>query len=263
MVKTSFLRGLMAAACILPLAACAGGGAGGGRAIDTNYVARDVNTLYSLAKQNLDRGSYSRAALIFAEVERQHPYSVWARRAQLMGAFAHYQANDYAEAIGAANRFLAIHPGNKDAPYANYLIAMSYYNQIEDISRDQRITEQARDTFGELVRRYPNSRYAADARIKIDLVNDQLAGKEMEVGRFYQDTRRWIPATVRFQNVIDDYQSTSHVPEALHRLVESYLALGVPEEAQKAAAVLGASYPDSTWYERSYRLMRQYNANQS
>ena len=259
MVKQHLLRGLLVAACALPIAACAGGG-GGNRAIDTNYVARDVNTLYALGKQNIDSGRYSRAALIFAEVERQHPYSVWARRAQLMGAFAHYMANDYSEAVSAANRFLAVHPGNKDAPYANYLIAMSYYNQIEDISRDQRITELARDAFGELVRRYPASPYAADARIKIDLVNDQLAGKEMEVGRFYQDTRRWIPATVRFQNVVDDYQSTAHVPEALHRLVESYLALGVPQEAQKAAAVLGASYPDSVWYQRSYRLMREYNA---
>ncbi|MEN3972204.1 outer membrane protein assembly factor BamD [Sphingomicrobium sp. XHP0235] len=261
MAKIRFTRGLMAAALVLPLAACAGGG-GGNRAIDTSYVARDVNTLYSLAKQNLDDGRYDRAALLFAEVERQHPYSVWARRAQLMGAFSYYMARDYVETVSAANRFLAIHPGNKDAPYANYLIAMSYYQQIEDISRDQKITEQARDAFGELVRRYPNTRYAADARIKIDLVNDQLAGKEMAVGRFYQDSRRWIPATVRFRNVVDDFQTTAHVPEALHRLVESYLALGVPEEAQKAAAVLGASYPDSEWYERSYELMQDYRADQ-
>ena len=241
----------------LPLGACAGGGAQDS-SLDTDYVARDVNTLYALAKDNLDRGRWDRAAALFAEVERQHPYSIWARRAMLMSAFAHYQGNAYNETVQAAQRFLTIHPGNKDAPYANYLIAMSYYKQIEDVSRDQRITEQAKAAFGELIRRYPTSPYAGDARLKVDLVNDQLAGKEMEVGRFYQDTRRWLPATIRFQNVIDNYQTTSHAPEALHRLVESYLALGIPTEAQKAAAVLSANYPESEWYQRSYRLMQRH-----
>ncbi|MCJ7421496.1 outer membrane protein assembly factor BamD [Sphingomicrobium astaxanthinifaciens] len=247
---------LAAALLALPLSACAGGSAT--EAVDTAYVARDVNTLYALGKQSADRGQWSRAAVVFAEVERQHPYSVWARRAQLMSAFSHYMDRNYPEAVSAAQRFLSIHPGNKDAPYAHYLIAMSYYRQIEDISRDQKITSQARDAFGELIRRYPNSRYAADARIKVDLVNDQLAGKEMEVGRFYQDNRRWLAASIRFRKVIDDYQTTSHAPEALHRLVESYLALGIPAEAQKAAATLGANFPDSKWYERSYRLMQDH-----
>ncbi|MCM8557729.1 outer membrane protein assembly factor BamD [Sphingomicrobium sediminis] len=245
------------AAIALPLGACAGGG--GGNALDTNYVARDVNTLYALAKDRLDSGNWNRAAELFEEVERQHPYSVWARRAQLMGAFAHYQSGSYTDAVSAAQRFLTIHPGNKDAPYAHYLIAMSYYRQIEDISRDQKITQQSKDAFEELVRRYPNSQYAADARIKIDLVNDQLAGKEMAVGRFYQDSRRWIPATIRFRNVVENYETTAHAPEALHRLVESYLAIGVPEEALKAAAVLGANHPDSIWYERSYELIQEHH----
>ncbi|WP_265587115.1 outer membrane protein assembly factor BamD [Sphingomicrobium arenosum] len=252
------IRAALSAAIIaLPLSACASGG--GTEAIDTAYVARDVNTLYALGKENADRGNWDRAALIFSEVERQHPYSVWARRAQLMSAFSHYMDGNFPETVSTAQRFLSIHPGNKDAPYAHYLIAMSYYRQIEDISRDQKITSQARASFGELIRRYPNSRYAADARIKVDLVNDQLAGKEMEVGRFYQDNRRWLAASVRFRKVIDDYETTSHTPEALHRLVESYLALGIPAEAQKAAATLGANFPDSKWYERSYRLMQEHS----
>ncbi|WP_407696054.1 outer membrane protein assembly factor BamD [Sphingomicrobium lutaoense] len=226
--------------------------------LDTQYVARDVNTLYALAKDRADRGQWKQAAALFLEVERQHPYSVWARRAQLMGAFAHYMSKDYIESVGAAQRFLTIHPGNKDAPYATYMVAMSYYQQIEDIERDQKITQQARDAFQTLVRRHPNTRYAADARLKLDLINDHLAGKEMEIGRFYQQQRNWLPATMRFRNVIDNYQTTSHAPEALHRLVESYLALGIPAEAQKAAAVLGANYPESKWYDRSYKLIQRY-----
>ena len=173
-------------------------------------------------------GNYEDAAKLFDEVERQHPYSVWARRAQLMSAFSYYMAQKYPDAISSAQRFLTIHPGNKDAPYANYLIAMSYYQQIEDVTRDQKITQQASDAFGELIRRYPESRYAADARLKLDLINDHLAGKEMEIGRFYQRQGNWLAASIRFRDVVDKYQTTSHTPEALERLVESYLALGIP-----------------------------------
>ena len=255
-MKSPIMRIALIATLPLALAACGGGGGGGG--LDTSYVARDVNTLYALAKESLDRGRYDRAADLFNEVERQHPYSVWARRAMLMGAFSHYQDRSFTDAIAAAQRFLSIHPGNSDAPYAHYLIAMSYYQQIEDISRDQSITASSRDAFAELIRRYPTSRYAADARIKIDLVNDQLAGKEMAVGRFYQTQRKWLAATKRFRSVIDNFETTAHTPEALHRLVESYLALGIPQEAQKAAAVLGHNYPQSEWYERSYELMARH-----
>ncbi|MBO9714476.1 outer membrane protein assembly factor BamD [Sphingomonas sp.] len=236
----------------LPLAGCSRKSA---RA-DLPYVARDVGTLYLAAKDRLDKKQYKLAAALFDEVERQHPYSVWARRAQLMGAFSYYLAKDYSNAIQSAQRFLAVHPGNRDAPYAYYLVGISYYEQIQDVTRDQKITQQALDSLGELTRRYPNTRYAADARLKIDLVRDHLAGKEMEVGRFYERRGQWLAATVRFRNVIDTYQTTTHTPEALMRLTETYLALGVPEEANKAAAVLSSNYPGSDWYQRAYKLMQ-------
>ena len=244
----------LACALVLPVAGCARNKAKS----DTAYIARDVNTLYSVAKNQLDRGNYATAAKAFDEVERQHPYSVWARRAQLMSAFSYYMAQQYTDAISSANRFLTIHPGNKDAPYANYLIAMSYYQQIQDVTRDQKITQSASDSFGELIRRYPESRYASDARLKLDLINDHLAGKEMEIGRFYQRQGNWLAATIRFRTVVDKYQTTSHTPEALERLVESYLALGVPAEAKKAAAVLGTNYPGSKWYKRSFELIQRH-----
>jgi outer membrane protein assembly factor BamD len=244
----------VASAALLTTAGCAGNRT---RA-DTAYVARDVNTLYSLAKSRLDRGDYQQAARLFDEVERQHPYSAWARRAQLMSAFSYYMAQTYPDAISSAQRFLTIHPGNKDAPYANYLIAMSYYNQIADVTRDQKITGQSRDSFQELIRRYPESRYAADARLKLDLINDQLAGKEMEVGRYYQRSGNWLASVTRFRTVVDRYQTTTHAPEALMRLTESYLALGIPEEAVKSAAVLGRNYPGSVWYERAFSLVRRH-----
>jgi len=234
-------------------------GCGGrGKNKDTAYVARDVDTLYTAAKHRLDRGKTREAAALFDEVERQHPYSPWARRAQLMSAFSYYAARDYSKAIQSAQRFLSIHPGNKDAPYAYYLVAISYYEQINDVTRDQKITLQAKQALTEVARRYPDSPYAQDARLKLDLVNDHLAGKEMTIGRFYQRTGKWLAATLRFRNVIDDYQNTSHAPEALYRLVECYLSMGIPEEAQKAAAVLGANYPASKWYKRSFGLMNKY-----
>jgi outer membrane protein assembly factor BamD len=244
------------AALLVPLAGCATGGS----KTDTKYVARDVDTLYNAARERLDRGQYKLAAALFDEVERQHPYSVWARRAQLMSAFSYYLAREYPDSVKSAQRFLSIHPGNKDAPYALYLIALDYYEQIQDVTRDQKITQQALDAMGELIRRYPDSNYAADARLKTDLVRDHLAGKEMEIGRFYQRRGDWLAAVIRFRKVVDDYQSTTHAAEALMRLTESYLALGVPEEAKRAAAVLGANYPGSKWYERAYALVNKHNA---
>ena len=245
---------LLACAIVIPAAGCARNKTGS----DTAYIARDVNSLYALAKQKLDKSQYEDAAKLFDEVERQHPYSVWARRAHMMSAFSYYMAQKYPEAISSAQRFLTIHPGNKDAPYAHYLIAMSHYQQIEDVTRDQASTANAQQAFGELMRRYPDSRYASDARLKLDLINDHLAGKEMEIGRFYQRSGKWIAATLRFRKVVDQYQTTNHTPEALERLVECYLALGIPQEAQKAAAVLGRNYPGSDWYHRAYKLVSRH-----
>jgi outer membrane protein assembly factor BamD len=242
---------LAAAAAVLPLAGCAHKKTG----LDTAYVARDVSSLYNAAKDSMDHGDYDTAAKLFDEVERQHPYSIWARRAQLMSAFNYYLGQKYSDAISSAQRFLTIHPGNAEAPYAQYLIAMSYYQQIDEVTRDQTTTQQASDAFGELIRRYPDSRYAADARLKMDLINDHLAGKEMEIGRFYQREGQWLAATYRFRTVVNQYQTTSQTPEALERLVECYLALGIPDEAQKAAAVLGRNYPGTSWYRQALRLM--------
>lgn len=245
----------LAASALLFTGGCA---TGGGKNKDTAYVARDVSTLYLVAKERLDRGQARQAAALFDEVERQHPYSPWARRAQLMSAFSYYVARDYTKTIASSQRFLSIHPGNKDAPYAYYLIALSYYEQISDVTRDQRVTEQARAALNDVERRFPNTKYSRDARLKLDLVNDHLAGKEMNIGRYYQRSGMWLAATMRFRNVVDSYQTTSHAPEALYRLVESYLSLGVQSEALKAAAVLGANHSGSEWYTRAYALMNRH-----
>ena len=242
---------LLACALAVPLVGCAHGKGKG----DTNYVARDVSSLYGAAQRTMNSGNYLQAAKLFDEVERQHPYSSWARHAQVMSAFNYYLAQKYNDAISSAQRFLTIHPGSDEAPYAQYIVAMSYYQQITDISRDQSVTQQANEAFGELVRRYPESRYAADARLKMDLIRDHLAGKDMEIGRYYQRAGQWLAATYRFRNVVDNFQTSSHAPEALERLVECYLALGIPDEAWKAAAVLGKNYPETYWYRQSLRLL--------
>lgn len=253
------LRFALLAAATAAMSITAGcAGRGGPR--DTAYVARDVETLYTEAKRRLDRGEAEVAAALFDEVERQHPYSPWARRAQLMSAFSYYVAADYNKSIQSSQRFLSIHPGNKDAPYAYYLIALSYYEQISDVQRDQKITEQARTALQELVRRFPNSQYASDASLKLDLVNDHLAGKEMEIGRYYERSGNWLAAQIRFQNVVENFQTTSHAPEALYRLTETSLALGIPEEAVKYAAVLGANYPGNEWYQKAYELVQNHAA---
>ena len=249
---------LLALVAALPLAGCSTGARSGKKGADSNrYVARDVDTLYNAANDRLRQRRYKEAAQLFDEVERQHPYSVWARRAELMSAFAYYLSHDYPESIQSAQRFLSIHPGNKDAPYALYLIAVDYYEQISDVDRDQKISQQALDAMGEVIRRYPESTYAADARLKIDLIQDHLAGKEMSIGRFYQRRHDWLASVIRFRKVVDDYQTTSHVPEALLRLTESYLELGVLDEARRSAAVLGANYPGSDWYNRAYAMIQR------
>jgi outer membrane protein assembly factor BamD len=230
----------------------------GGRAAERlQYQEQPVEQLYNRAADLLDQRRWTEAATAFEEVERQHPYSSWARRSMLMTAYAKYQSNQYDEAMTAARRFISLHPGNEGAPYAYYLIAICHFEQIMDVGRDQRTTEEALTALQEVVRRYPQSDYARDARLKIDMTYDQLAGKEMEVGRFYLRREQHLAAINRFKRVVDDpnFQRTTHVPEALHRLVESYISVGMTEEAQKMAAILGYNYPGDAWYQRTYTLM--------
>jgi outer membrane protein assembly factor BamD len=222
---------------------------------DDAYVERPVGELYNEAMDNLQAGNDKKAAKLFDEVDRQHPYSSWATKAQLMAAYAHYESNDYDDAIVACDRFIELHPASPDVPYAYYLKGLSYYERISDIHRDQEMTEQARRVFEELVNRYPESEYARDARLKIDLCNDHLAGKEMVVGRYYLQRGYYLAAINRFRTVVDKYQTTTHIPEALLRLTEAYTALGVRDEAQKTAAVLGYNFPRTEWYADAYSLV--------
>jgi len=219
------------------------------------YVERPVEELYNEALNLMENRQYGSATVAFDEVERQHPYSVWATKAQLMAAYAYYLANRYDDAILALDRFIQLHPANRDVAYAMYLKGLSYYEQISDVERDQKITELALTSFKELISRFPNSKYARDAKVKIDLTYDHLAGKEMEIGRYYHNQHQYLAAINRFRKVVDDYQTTTHVPEALHRLTEAYLALGVVEEARKTAAVLGHNFPGSEWYIDSYEML--------
>ncbi|WP_421787537.1 outer membrane protein assembly factor BamD [Hyphobacterium sp.] len=224
---------------------------------ETVYVEREVETIYAAAIERMENGSYGDAADQFDEVERQHPYSEWARRAMLMAAYSNYQAGNYEEAISDAERFIALHPGNRSAPYAYYLVAISHFEQILDVGRDQQSTVNALNALEQVVRRYPNTRYAQDARLKIDMTRDHLAGKEMSIGRWYLRRGFFLAAINRFRNVLEDYETTTHTPEALHRIVESYVALGVDEEATQVAAVLGYNFPGSVWYEDTYRLLTE------
>ena len=219
------------------------------------YFEQPVETLYNNAMDLMLSNNFTLAAIAFDDVERQHPYSVWATKAQIMTAYSYYQSNQYDEAILAAKRFINLHPGHRDVDYAYYLVAISYYEQISDVGRDQKMTELAFDSLDEVVRRFPDSDYARDAVLKINLTRDHLAGKEMEIGRYYQNNGQHIAAINRFRIVIDKYQTTSHVPEALLRLTESYLALGVTDEAQATAAVLGYNFPGTEWYQDSYALL--------
>ncbi|TVQ32131.1 MAG: outer membrane protein assembly factor BamD [Geminicoccaceae bacterium] len=244
----------MTAAVLLGLAGLGLSACGGGSR-EPEVVERPVEELYNAAMDLAANRQFLTAARAFEEVERQHPYSVWATRSMFMAAYALYEARRYDEAILAARRFVDFHPGNENVPYALYLIAMSYYEQISDVGRDQQMTANAQQAFTDLVQRFPNSVYARDAQLKLDLVRDHLAGKEMKVGRFYLNRRQYVAAINRFRVVLDEFQTTTHVPEALHRLVEAYTALGVRDEAFRYAVVLGYNYPGSPWYERTYRLV--------
>lgn len=230
---------------------------------ELTYVERPPEQIFDEAEANMKQENYKTAAKLFDEVERQHPYSEWATRAQLRAAYAHYEDLKYDDAILALDRFIQLHPGSQDVAYAYYLRALSYYEQITDVRRDQKMTRLALDALSDVVRRFPDTPYARDARIKIDLTNDHLAGKEMEVGRFYMRQDQYTAAINRFRTVVEQYQTTSHVAEALHRLVECYLALGVNDEATTAAAVLGHNFPGSEWYQDSYAMLVDRNLRPS
>ena len=199
---------------------------------------------------------YKDAAKKFQEVERLHPYSDWARKSLIMTAYAHYVAREYDDAVNAARRYVTLHPGNSDAAYAQFLIGSSYFDQITDISRDQARTEKALSALDEVVRKFPNTEYAVNAKKKIDIARDQLAGKEMLIARYYMDKKDFTGAINRFKVVVTQYQTTRHVEEALMRLTEAYMTLGVVNEAQTAAAVLGHNFPDSPWYQNAYALVK-------
>lgn len=221
------------------------------------YNEEPVAQIYNRGSDLLDQRRWSEAVTAFREVERQHPYSSWARRAMLMTAYAQYQSNQYDDAVESAQRFIALHPGNESAPYAYYLVAICYFEQILDVGRDQNTTQEAMNALQEVVRRYPQSDYARDARLKIEMTYDQLAGKEMEIGRFYLTHEQHLAAINRFRTVVENenFQRTTHTPEALHRLVEAYLSVGMLEEAQRSAAILGHNFPGNPWYQATYRLM--------
>ena len=221
------------------------------------YVERPVEELYNEAFETALSGDYKAAAPLFNEVERQHPYSVWATQSQLMAAYAHYQVNEYVEAIGALDQFIDLNPSNPNVDYAYYLKGLSYYEQIVDVGRDQNLTQEALQTFDELVRRFPQSKYTRDARLKLDLTRNHLAGKEMSIGRWYMQRGQYLAAVNRFRTVVDQFDTTDQVPEALLRMTEAYTALGLSQEAERTAAVLGYNYPGSEWYQDAYVLVKE------
>jgi outer membrane protein assembly factor BamD len=219
------------------------------------YEERPVELLFAVGADELDRHRWNEAVMYFNEVQRQHPYSEWSRRAILMTAYAHYEANNYPQAIADADQFIALYPGNAATDYAYYLKAICYFEQIVDVGRDQASTENAQVSLKDVVKRYPTTEYAVDARLKLDMVSDQLAGKEMTIGRFYLRNGDPIAAIGRFRVVVDKYDTTSHTPEALYRLVAAYLSLGLTKEAVRDGAVLGFNYPGDPWYADAYRLL--------
>jgi outer membrane protein assembly factor BamD len=239
---------LVAVAMTVALAAC-------GSSKDEAYIEKPVDDLYNKAMDALVGENYTAAAKSFDQVESQHPYSVWATKSQLMQVYALFEGNKYDDAIIAADRFIQLHPGHKDVAYAYYLKAICYYMQIVDVGRDQKLTELALKSLDDVVRRFPDSKYARDAKLKLDFTRDHLAGKEMEIGRYYLKRGQYLAAMNRFKRVVDNYQTTTHVPEALERLVECDLALGLNTEAKQNAAVLGYNYPGSHWYGDAFALM--------
>ena len=212
--------------------------------------------IFNSGERELIRRRYNDAAEKFKEVERLYPYSDWAKRALIMQVYTFHKGKEYENVVSAANRFIEFHPKDKDIPYAYYLIGLSYYDQVLAIGRDQKLTQEALKIFKLIIKEYPDSEYAASSQIKFDFLKNQLASKEMEVGRYYLKRSHYVSAINRFRGVIEDFSTTSQVPEALHRLVEAYLSLGLTDEAQTAGAILGYNYKSNEWYERSFELLR-------
>ena len=256
LLKKSAVVILLASVSVAGLTACAGKGP----KEHLVYEERPVELLYQTGMQKLDEKSWSDAVTYFEEVQRQHPYSEWSRRAIVMTIYANYQADKYAEATTAADQFIKLYPGSELTPYAYYMKAICAFEQIVDVGRDQGYTDSAKALLTDVVRRYPDSEYAKDARIKLDMVQDQLAGKEMDVGRWYLNDNQPLAAIGRFKTVASDYQTTSHTPEALYRLVEANEMMGLHDEATRDAAVLGYNYPGDRWYGAAYKLLTEKGA---
>jgi outer membrane protein assembly factor BamD len=268
MVSAARLKLFARAALLGPgLAMLAGCSLFGGKDDETNnankdaaaYRERSVEQIYADGWRAINNGAWEICSAQFNEVDRQHPYSVWARRAMLISAFCSYQANAYPAAIATADQYISLHPGSPEVAYAFYIKAISLYEQIVDIGRDQSNTEGALVALQDVVQRFPDTEYARDATLKIDLTNDHLAGKEMAVGRYYLSRGDYIGAINRFRSVVDQYQTTPQIAEALERLCESYYSLGLDSEAQTAAAVLGRNYPGSAWYKDAYDILKGRN----
>ena len=223
---------------------------------NTGAAKLPVETLYNNGVDALNDKRYTSAIDQFNLVEQNYPFSTWAPNAQLMAAYGQYLQNHYTEALTALDHYIQLHPASREIAYAYYLRALCYYEQIVDISRDQKGTQQAMTALQEVVNRFPGTAYARDARLKIDLCNDHLAGKEMDIGRLYENQKLYTAAIGRFQRVVDNFQTTNHVPEAMHRLVEIYLILGLKDEAKRTAAVLGYNYPGNRWYADTYDQLR-------
>jgi outer membrane protein assembly factor BamD len=259
--KRAAVRALVVAACGLTLAGCDTLASLNPFDKSETYKPEIVaevpaEQIYNDGLARLQNKDFSGAAKKFEDLDKQYPYSDWSRRALIMTAFANYEGKSYEDAISASRRYLQLHPASQDAAYAQYLLAMSHFNQIPDVTRDQEKSERALAALQELVDRYPKSQYATDAKERIQVAKDQIAGREMEVGRFYLSKRNYTGAINRFRTVVAQYQQTRHVEEALQRLTEAYMAMGIVAEAQTAAAVLGHNFPDSPWYKDAYTLLR-------
>jgi outer membrane protein assembly factor BamD len=253
----AFARVALLVAVAMPLGACSVYDKFFNKDENAQFVDEPAEKLYNeglfLLNQKRD---FAEAAKRFEQVDRAHPYSEWARKSVLMSAYAYYEGGDYDASIGAAQRYVTLHPGSPDAAYAQYLIAASNFDQIPDVTRDQTRTEKAIGALEEVIRKYPNSEYATSAKRKLEAGRDQLAGREMMVGRYYMEKRDYTGGINRFKTVVTRYQTTRHVEEALFRLTEGYMALGIVGEAQTAAAVLGHNFPDSRWYQDAYKLVK-------